>query len=502
MIHTAVYSTTRPPALALSFVIAASAAGCFAEEGYGIAAPPRVSLPGSATGADPGTDTPGASTPGSTPGSMPGADPNIGMMDDAITAMPGTDGTAGAPGSSTDGDVPDPGSDTTDMGDEPVMPPTFDCEGLEVKCEGGRAGEYACSGVDLMGHLSGPAMQGGTGNDIWGWTDPTTGKEYVLMGLTNGAAFVDISDPCRPVHLGHMRTETVDAVWRDLKVYRDHVYIVSESQAHGIQVYDLTQLRDITNPPMTIQPDSVVDTFGSTHNIVMNEESGHAYAVMTNNCASARSFDLSDPANPRDLGCWGTGNRIHDAQCVNYMGPDPEFAGRELCFTGDEGRGMAIYDVTDKSAVTQVAALRYSGANYGHQGWLTEDHRYFLFGDEGDELSSRINTTTYVIDVSAIRDPSIAITFTGPTSAIDHNLFVRGDYAFLSAYTAGLRILDLTNIDGGEVTEAGYFDAFPAHDNTGYNAMWGNYPFFGSGLVVTSGSEGLFILRPDPAFMQ
>eukprot|EP00666_Eupelagonemidae_sp_cell4sb_P004397 gene4397-575_t len=33
------------------------------------------------------------------------------------------------------------------------------------------------------------------------------------------------------------------ASWRDAKVYKNHAYIVADVSDHGMQVYDLTQLR-------------------------------------------------------------------------------------------------------------------------------------------------------------------------------------------------------------------------------------------------------------------
>ncbi len=49
-------------------------------------------------------------------------------------------------------------------------------------------------------------MQGTGGNDIWGWADPMTGREYALMGMTDGTAFVDVTDPDNPAVLGKLPT--------------------------------------------------------------------------------------------------------------------------------------------------------------------------------------------------------------------------------------------------------------------------------------------------------
>ncbi|MDG1309211.1 MAG: thrombospondin type 3 repeat-containing protein, partial [Flavobacteriaceae bacterium] len=74
------------------------------------------------------------------------------------------------------------------------------CDPL-APCENGMADIYPCNGYDLVGYLSLDDLTPGngagslSGNDSWGWTDPTTNKEYALVGLNSHAAFVDISNP-------------------------------------------------------------------------------------------------------------------------------------------------------------------------------------------------------------------------------------------------------------------------------------------------------------------
>ena len=89
----------------------------------------------------------------------------------------------------------------------PPPPPALST-GPEV-CTDGDAGGFACSGVDLRSRLPISAMDGVGGNDTWGWFDAETSREYALMGLQNGTAFVDITDPEAPVFLGRLPTQTV-----------------------------------------------------------------------------------------------------------------------------------------------------------------------------------------------------------------------------------------------------------------------------------------------------
>ena len=87
---------------------------------------------------------------------------------------------------------------------------------------------YKCKNYDLISLVSLETMDASRANDSWGWTDPISGKEFALIGLDNGTGFVDISDPVNPVYLGKLPTQTISSIWRDLKVYKNHVYIVAD----------------------------------------------------------------------------------------------------------------------------------------------------------------------------------------------------------------------------------------------------------------------------------
>ncbi len=268
-------------------------------------------------------------------------------------------------------------------------------------CSGGLAGTYPCSNVDLMAFLPLAQIGGGSGNDIWGWTDSLTGKEYAIMGLSNGTAFVDISDPVNPVYLGHLprHTGVGTSSWRDIKTYNDHAFIGSEALNSGTQVVDLTDLRSIANPPVTMVETAFYTGFSTSHNIVINEDSGFAYGVGVNsgNCARGLHFvDILTPTNPLAAGC---------------------------------------------------------------------------FSSDG---------------------------YTGVSTTIDHNQYIVGDYSYQANYQSGLRVIDISDIGNGNLSEAGFFDIYTSGNATNFNGAWSVYPFFASGNVVVSGIEqGLYILRPN-----
>ncbi len=380
----------------------------------------------------------------------------------------------------------------------------------QVNCEEGEAEGFACSNVDLVSFMSSRELTSHRGvkmTDIWGWEDPETGKEWVLLGRTDGTAFIDISNPNRPVYVGQIyRTEgSPGSAWRDVKVYKNHAYIVADgADQHGVQIFDLTQLRDVkpAEMPMTFEETAHYAGTASTHNIVINEETGFAYAVGNrsggeNMCGGQlHIFDIREPANPKFAGCFSEGKSgTHDAQCVIYRGSDAEHAGSEICFASN-GSSFVIADVTNKDSTVTVANTSYPNQAYTHQGWLTEDHNFFYMNDELDEMNGSVDRTrTLIWDVSDLDDPLLVKEFFLDSGASDHNLYVRDHFMYQSNYQAGLRILDIS--DPVNPVEVGNFDTTPfAGDDAGFGGSWSNYPYFKSGVIaVSSRGEGLFILK-------
>ncbi|MCF6348325.1 MAG: choice-of-anchor B family protein [Flavobacteriaceae bacterium] len=363
-------------------------------------------------------------------------------------------------------------------------------------CDDGMAGNFPCNDYDLMSHITLGDMSAEAGNDSWGWTDSTTGKEYTLMGLDNGTAFVDISDPINPIYLGKLPTASVNSSWRDIKVYNDYAFIVSEAENHGMQVFDLTKLRNVTNPPQTFTADKHYTDFGNAHNIVINEDTGFAYAVGTNTFNGGAHFiDIQNPLNPIAVGGYGIDGESHDAQVVTYNGPDTDYSGKEI-FIGSNGNETVIVDVTDKANPSNISKVSYNDVKFIHQGWFTDNHQYFIVGDELDEQNDGINTRTIIFDFTDLDNPSFKTSYSGSTQAIDHNGYVKGNLLYLANYTAGVRFIDISNISSNSLTEVGFFDTFPTNNSTNFNGVWNVYPYFNSGNIVISDiNGGLFIIR-------
>lgn len=390
-------------------------------------------------------------------------------------------------------DSPDPNPGT------PEIPDSGNDE-FPVPCTDGMAGSYPCSEMDLLYHLDLKSLGASSANDIWGWTDSADGSEYALVGLDNGTAFLSLPKDGTPVYLGSLGTQTSASAWRDIKVYRDHAFIVSEAEGHGMQIFDLTKLRNISDPPVYFSAGTLYAGFGNAHNLVIDEDTGIAYAVGTDRGdlygGGVHFIDISDPANPLSAGGYGGSGYTHDAQVVTYNGPDTDYSGREIFIGANEDK-IVLLDVTDKSNPAKISELSYPNLGYTHQGWFTENKRYFLLGDELDEISFGFNSRTLVFDFSDLDLPQLHYTYSGTTTAIDHNGYVLGDRFYLANYTAGFRLVDISQLPGRFMEETAYFDTHPESDRASFDGVWSIYPFLPSGRILLNDiSGGFFMVVP------
>lgn len=399
--------------------------------------------------------------------------------------------------------------------------PSEPVTGRAIPCKDGRIKNLECSNVELLAFLPKSAMGDAIGYDVWGWTDSATGRQFLASGAKSGTAFVEVTDPINPKYLGLLPPHGglhPDAA-QSVKVYRNHAFIAYEGAAHGLQVFDLTQLRDVKNPPAAFQETAHYDKFGSAHTLILDDSTGFAYAagVMmgTETCgAGLHMIDVRTPTKPAFAGCYtepktyglnGPGY-VHDAQCVRYHGPDKNYQGREIC-VNSMGGVITIADVTDKQNPKTVGLTSYPNVGYAHQGWFTEDQRYFFLDDELDENPAGLSrfkqmtgqaaqqpdptdtmpqhTRTMVFDMAEFSDPVVLTQYYATTMSTDHNLYINGRYMYQGNYGAGLRIVDVA--DPKMPKEAGYL--------TKVGQAWGTYPFLKNGVVAVSTDTGLYLAR-------
>jgi choice-of-anchor B domain-containing protein len=393
-------------------------------------------------------------------------------------------------------------------------------------CVDGRAGAYPCRGIDFLAHipLEDFSSRPSAANDVWGFLDLNDSREYAIIGLHNGIAVVDVTDPLHPVEVGTIRG--LGSIWRDIKVYqfRDedegrwkaYAYVTTDAAPQGLHILDLTEL------PERISLAATYRGFASAHNIyianvdyatgrALPDLTAYAYVLGSNlDLGAFRILDLSNPIAPVEVTSPPPGAEyVHDATSLvitdgrtSTCGP-----GHSPCevLVDYNEETVDLWDVTDKSNPLRLSSMPYEKSSYTHSGWWTKDKMFIFIQDELDERDPDeqdprpghgLNTTVRTVDISDLTAPFVSNVWAGPTRAIDHNGFTNGDRYYISNYRRGLTILDIS--DPNDPQEVAFFDTFPdpADDGPFFNGAWGTYPYLPSGTILVSDIEGgLFLLR-------
>lgn len=369
----------------------------------------------------------------------------------------------------------------------------------DVDGEGGVAGSFTATGVRLGSWLPLNVLSSTStsGNSCWGYVSPA-GREYAIIGISNGTAFVEVTNPGNAVLRSFQAGPS--SLWRDVRVHGQYCYAASEAGS-GIQVFDLSQLDASGTTTLVNTVLAPTSTTAATHTLAIDNASGYLYRA-GGGSNGLRFYDLNaNPANPTYVGSWSP-IYVHECQVHTYTsGP---YAGKQIAFccgggnSGYANTGLYVVDVTNKAAPVQLGFVTYPGARYCHQGWLDGDGRYFYINDELDEGDTASVTTTIVVNVENLASPVFVGAFDNGNTAIGHNLFVKGSLLFEANYRSGFRVFDLSQ---GQLNppEVAFFDTYPGSDSPNFNGLWNIWPFFPSGTVIGSDIErGLFVWTLEP----
>ena len=221
-------------------------------------------------------------------------------------------------------------------------------------------------------------------------------------------------------------------------------------------------------------------------------------AGSNNGSGRFRLYSLANPTAPAFVSIPGNATYMHDAasmiirdsrkdtQCVLAV----DYC--EVLFDFSED-AVEIWDITDPQSPAKLSTVLYSNTGYTHSGWPSEDGQYLYVHDELDEQGFGLQTTVRVFSLSNLINPVQVGTWSGLTTAIDHNGFVRGNRYYMSNYSRGLTILDLT--DPANPVATGRLDTYPFSDSANFVGAWGAYPYYPSGVVAVSDiNSGLYIV--------
>lgn len=322
------------------------------------------------------------------------------------------------------------------------------------------------------------------------------------MGLTDRTVFIEISNPEAPVVKGWMMGAGGNDAWRDMKTFKNFVYVVADGSPnanHGVQVLDLNKVLN-TSTPQAFQADARYTGLGRAHNIAINEQTGYAYVIGSpslNSSGGLIVLNLNNGVMPVLHSVYNGDGYTHDTQVINYSGPDADYTNKEIAFCSNEDT-LTIVDVTKTlSQPVLISRKGYTGSRYSHQGWISADHRYFFMNDELDELQlGPFPTRTHVWNISDLNNPVHVGYYSGTQSTIDHNLYVRRNLIFQANYTSGLRLLRVNNPATLDIEEIASFDTYGPNNNVSFEGAWSCFPYFNDNIVIVSDRQsGLFVLR-------
>jgi choice-of-anchor B domain-containing protein len=408
---------------------------------------------------------------------------------------------------------------TGDIHDDPLAAAALAALTGPSACAGGSAvgGMFACQGIDLQSfvRLADLVLGSRSASNLWGFVDLDDRREYAVIGVNNGTAIVEVTDPAHARVVGSVPGPV--SVWREVKVYQPwnaerqrhdaYAYVVSEATGAGLQIIDLSNL------PSSVSLLSTFRGFDTAHTLFVanvDPSSGEPNVsdvapvlYLEGSDIGFLALDITQPASPRITGSL-INSYVHDIWAGVFRGEraGPCAGGHETCEIVVDwgGDAVRVVDFTTKSSPVVLAAFRYPEIGYAHSGWISRDGRYLFSFDEGDELDTGENSRIRVLDISDLAHPSLAAVWTSSTKAIEHNGYVVGDKLYVSYYERGMSILDVSNPTAPR--EIGFFDTFPSGDDAQFHGAWGIYPFLTSGTLLVSnidGAGGLFVLREPTA---
>lgn len=385
-------------------------------------------------------------------------------------------------------------------------------------CVGGSAAGLPCNNVDLLSHVGSLDISSSPGNaaDVWGFVDLNSNREYAIVGFQTGTVVFDVTDASNPREVGFVDGQST--VWRDIKIYQfwnattrrwnAHAYVTTDGSSDGLFVIDLSAL------PHSVDRLNFPSDFSAAHNIyATNTDFGTGLSltgdaptlvIAGSNLSSGpyRAYSVSNPGAPSFEVMPGSGRSdyMHDAasmiitdsrkdtQCVNAT------TYCELLFDFNE-LTFDVWDITNSTNPARLSRTNYPNVAYVHSGWWSEDRQFLYVHDELDERDFGLNTTLRVYSLADLTAPVSTGQWTGPTTAIDHNGFVRGNRYYMSNYSRGLTILDIS--DGANPVSIGRLDTYPASDGNSFVGAWGAYPFFHSGNLAISDIGSGFYMAAD-----
>lgn len=124
---------------------------------------------------------------------------------------------------------------------------------VPANCVQGMAGQFSCRNVDFQAQiaLNQFSSRPVSAANVWGFVDLNDNREYAVIGLSNGTAVVDVTNPANPREVATVAGRS--SSWREVKIYQEFhaptnryrafAYVTTEAANAGVQVISLAGCR-------------------------------------------------------------------------------------------------------------------------------------------------------------------------------------------------------------------------------------------------------------------
>lgn len=298
-------------------------------------------------------------------------------------------------------------------------------------------------------------------NDVTGYTDPATGEEYAIIGVTTGTGIYNVTEPESAYRTGFIPGPI--SLWRDFANYRNYVYAGSEGGG-GIQIIDLA------NPEAPVLAGSFEPAgLTSSHTLTTDTLSARLYANGSRPGNGMYILSIANPVAPTELGLY-TEHYVHDS-----------YARNDTVFVSAFNSGtQRILDASDPQAIQTIVSFT-TERQATHNSWPSEDWRHLYVTDE--TAGGRVTTW----DISTLAAPIQIDAYSANPTGDAHNIYVKGDYGFVAHYTSGMRVLDLS--DPARMIEVGFYDTYAPQSGL-FDGDWSAHPFTANGHVYIGDIQG------------
>ena len=378
--------------------------------------------------------------------------------------------------------------------------------------------------------------------DVWGYYDAVTQKEYAIVGMGDkGTQLVDVTEPYNIFPVSDISTwwpiPSLNST--HVKTYGHYLYIANNSEDNIL----IKNISDPTNPTGTTFIE--VDTLGvpnkpaNAHNLYISD-AGKLFVMAISGGIPTENhrvwiYDLvGNETQPVLIRSWsGPDLGLDTTSAGLYYFPHDLYVKGNTAYIAWSGTGVVVVDFnpTTYDPIT-IRIHQYDSSRpiheiefrTSHGIWLSDDSDHLYVTDEWGDFGnmrgasilrifdiSNINSTPYPLvqfydvleesvtgqigsNISQIVDvPS------GDSNNSIHNILVKEPFAYISYYTKGVRVLDVS--DPTKIIEVAYFDVLAAgvlnDPDTYSDGTWGIYPFAPSGYIYASGHDELNSLHDD-----